>query len=180
MKIKAEGRTVTLTKEQIAEFEGLTKLQQGVALKRLSGMPPSEAYVAGGGKAKTKETVTVCAYEILNNPSVSSFIKSFEEPAAERIAAAVMTKEEMIERLTEMARVELTLNDITKPENIKHVSEVVIWPEGPVYKMKASADRRAAMKQLADMLGYNKPAEINVTGELLLRNRLDDFYGSDS
>ena len=172
MKTKVEGRSVTLTKEQIEAFEGLTKLQQGVALKRLSGMMPSDAYTAGGGKAKTKETISVCAGEILNNPSVSSFIKSFELPAEERIASAVMGRDEMLERLSEMARIELSLADISNPENIKHVSEVTIGPEGAIYKMKASADRRAAMKQLADLLGYAKPQEINVT----VTKKLSDFY----
>jgi len=172
VKIKAEGRAVVLTKEQIEAFEGLTKLQQNVALKRLSGMAPSEAYIAGGGKAKTESTAAVCAHEILNNPNVSSFINSFDKMSEEKIASAIMGRDEMLERLSEMARVELSLADITNPENIKHVSEVTIGPEGAIYKMKASADRRAAMKQLADLLGYNKAQEINIT----VTKKLSDFY----
>lgn len=153
-------------------FNGLTKLQQKVATNRLSGMSAFDAYVNGGGKARNSAVAATCAHEILNNPNVSSFIKSFEVSAEERIVAAVMSRDEMLERLSEMARIELSLSDISKPENIKHVSEVIIGPEGPVYKMKASADRRAAMKLLADLQGYAKPQEINVT----VTKKLGDFY----
>ena len=189
MKIKAEGRNVVLTKEQISAFEGLTKLQQKVATNRLSGMSAFDAYVNGGGKARNSAVAATCAHEILNNPNVSSFIKSFETRAAERITSAIMSREEMIERLSTMARVKVddvlnisnrilydsdgeevaqgawslkNVEDMTNDASIA-ISELTAGKDGLKVKLH---NQIAAMKQLSELLGYNKPQEITVNGVL--------------
>jgi len=187
VKIKAEGRAVVLTKEQIEAFEGLTKLQQKFALKKLEGLNTYQSYVAAGGKAKSPETGMTSAHEILNNLKVSSFIKSFEIPAVERIASAVMSREEMIERLSTMARVKVddvlnisnrilydsegeevaqgawslkNVEDMTNDASIA-ISELTAGKDGLKVKLH---NQIAAMKQLSELLGYNKPQEVTVNG----------------
>lgn len=195
MKIKTEGRTVVLTKEQIEMFNGLTKLQQNIALKKLEGLSNYKAYVAAGGKAKSQASASTSADEILGKLNVSSFIKSFEVPAIERIASAVMSREEMIERLSTMARVKV--DDVLNISNrilydsegeevaqgawsLKNVegmtndaaiaiSELTAGKDGLKVKLH---NQIAAMKQLSELLGYNKPQEISVT----VTKKLSDFY----
>lgn len=195
MKIKTEGRTVVLTKEQIEMFNGLTKLQQNIALKKLEGLSNYKAYVAAGGKAKSQASASTSADEILGKLNVSSFIKSFEVPAIERIASAVMSREEMIERLSTMARVKVddvlnisnrilydsegeevaqgawslkNVEDMTNDAAIA-ISELTAGKDGLKVKLH---NQIAAMKQLSELLGYNKPQEIGVT----VTKKLSDFY----
>lgn len=189
MKVTAQGRSVTLSKEQVDMFNGLTKLQQKFALKKIEGLGNYQAYVAAGGKSKTPEAASVSANTILNNVKVSSFIKSFDYMAVERIASAVMSREEMIERLSTMARVKVddvlnisnrilydsegeevaqgawslkNVEDMTNDAAIA-ISELTAGKDGLKVKLH---NQIAAMKQLSELLGYNKPQEINLNGNL--------------
>ncbi|ACG60339.1 small subunit terminase TerS [Iodobacter phage PhiPLPE] len=189
MKVKAQGRSVTLSKEQVDMFNALTKLQQNFVLKKLEGLSNYQSYVAAGGKSKTQEAASVSAIQILHNINVSSFIKSFDEIAVERIASAVMSREEMIERLSTMARVKVddvlnisnrTLYDSDGEEvaqgawSLKNVEDMTNDAAIAISELTAGKDglkvklhnQIAAMKQLADLCGYNKPQEINLNGNL--------------
>lgn len=199
MDVTIDGRTVSLTDEQLSMFDGLTKLQKGVALVKLNQplMTDYETYVKGGGRAKTKESIEACASELLSNPKMARFLTSFN---AERLAPAVMSRDEMLERLTTMART--NINDIVniinsdeeymncesgdvvagqtawslKPLNemtnggIDAISELTAGKEG--YKFKLH-DQRAAMKQLAELMGYDAAVKQEVT----VVKSLEDFYG---
>jgi phage terminase small subunit len=181
MLITIDNRTIELSDEQVSAFHALTRLQQGVALGVLEGLSQREAYRRAGGKAKTDNTADTCVSEILRNPQVDAFVKMFNPNQVESLGKVVIDRERIIAMLAEQATCDINLGDLNKPENFKHVSEVIIDADGEVrYKFTGPADRRAAAKQLAEMLGWNKPTEIKLSGEVTTRARLDDFYGSNS
>lgn len=181
MLITIDNRTIELSDEQVAAFHALTRLQQGVALGVLEGLSPADAHRRAGGKCKTESHRPRLASEILMKPDVVKFIDSFKVDKVESLGKAIIDREKIIEMLAEQATCEINLGDLNKPENFKHISEVIIDPDGQVrYKFTGPADRRAAAKQLAELLGWNKPTELKLSGEVTTRARLDDFYGSNS
>lgn len=196
MNVTLDDRSVELTDEQLSMFQGLTKLKRGVALNTLAGMSPSDAHRDAGGTCKDESRRTSLASEILLNPVVSRFIASFN---VQRIAPAVMSRAEMLERLSIMARTNINdivdirhtgdelmnletgemvkgqtswslkdCNDMTNG-GIAAISELTAGKEG--YKFKLH-DQRAAMKQLAELMGYDAP----VKAEVKMVKELDDFY----
>ena len=167
MLITIDNRTIELSDEQVSAFHALTRLQQGVALGVLEGLSQREAYRRAGGKAKSDVTADTCVSELLSNPKVDSFVKMFKNEQTDRLAKVNADRDKIIAMLHEQATVDLKLQDLNKPENFKHISEVVIEADGEVrYKLTGPADRRAAAKQLADMLGWNKPQQVEVTGAI--------------
>lgn len=167
MLITIDNRTIELSDEQVSAFHALTRLQQGVVLGVLEGLSQREAYRRAGGKAKSDRTADACVSEILTNPNVDSFVKMFKNEQTDRLAKVNADRDKIIAMLHEQATVDLKLQDLNKPENFKHISEVVIEADGEVrYKLTGPADRRAAAKQLADMLGWNKPQQVEVTGAI--------------
>lgn len=181
MLITIDNRTIELSDEQVAAFHALTRLQQGMALGSLEGLSPADAHRRAGGKSRNELQRPRLASEILTKPDVAKFIDSFKVDKVESLGKVVIDRERIIAMLAEQATCDINLADLNKPENFKHVSEVIIDPDGEVrYKFTGPADRRAAAKQLADMLGWNKPTELKISGELTTRARLDDFYGSNS
>lgn len=180
-----------MTEEQLAMFNNLTKLQQNVALEKIANPLISnvEAYKRGGGTAKKNaNAIAASASEVLNNPNVVTFVKSFN---AERVQSTVMDRDEMIERLTKMARTEIT--DVVKivnsddqlmnmetgevvegqsfwslrsPEEMQNggvsaISELTATSQGLKIKLH---DQRAAMKQLAELQGFDAPRKTELTG----------------
>lgn len=181
MLITIDNRTIELSDHQVDSFHALTRLQQGVALGVLEGLSQREAYRRAGGGAKTQNAADRSVSQIVNNRMVQEFIESFKVDQVESLGKVVIDRERIIAMLAEQATCDINLADLNKPENFKHVSEVIIDPDGEVrYKFTGPADRRAAAKQLAEMLGWNKPTELKLSGELTTRARLDDFYGSNS
>jgi hypothetical protein len=181
MLITIDNRTIELSDEQVSAFHALTRLQQGVALGSLEGLAPADAHRRANGKCKNESHRPRLASEILTKPDVAKFINSFKVDKVESLGKVVIDREQIIAMLAEQATSDLKLQDLNKPENFKHISEVIIDPSGEVrYKLTGPADRRAAAKQLAEMLGWNKPTEIKLSGEVTTRARLDDFYGSNS
>jgi hypothetical protein len=181
MLITIDNRTIELSDEQVTAFHSLTRLQQGMALGSLEGLSPADAHRRAGGKCKTESQRPRLASEILTKPDVAKFIDSFKVDKVESLGKVVIDRERIIAMLAEQATCDIGLQDLNKPENFKHVSEVIIDAGGEVrYKFTGPADRRAAAKQLAEMLGWNKPTELKISGELTTRARLDDFYGSNS
>lgn len=187
MEISLQSDRVELNEEQIALFNGLTRLQQNVALNSLSGMGKAEAYVRAGGTAKNDNSIAASVSEILNNPKVKKFMDSVQHL---RVSAVIMSREEMLERLSMMARTQVNdvlnihnrpvvdlengmevyqgawaLKDVDEMKNggLCAISEVSLTKNGLTVKLH---DQKAAMKQIADILGYNKPQQVEVTGNM--------------
>lgn len=90
-----------MTPEQQALFDNLTQLQQRMATNVLAGMSQRAAYVQAGGKGSTETVIDSSASEILRNPQVKAFMDSMKVQA---ISDAIMTREEMLARLSLFAR----------------------------------------------------------------------------
>jgi phage terminase small subunit len=181
MLITIDNRTIELSDHQVDSFHALTRLQQGVALGVLEGLSQREAYRRAGGKAKDDNVADQQASRMVRFDKVASFINSFKSDQTNRLADAIMSRDDMALALNNMALAKVTVADLDNPDKLADVAEVIIDPEGGIrYKLTSPADRRAAMKQLAELMGYNKPTELKLSGELTTRARLDDFYGSNS
>ena len=190
MKIIVNDRAIELSQEQLDLFGKLkTKLQRNTALKSLEGLSDIDAYIQGGGKAKNANSRSTAASEIMNNPNVVAFIESFN---AHLIAPSIMTRVEMLERLTGMARTEIT--DVVKFHNsipvekevdgetitdeqsiwalrdeddmknagVAAISELTASKEGLKIKLH---DSKAAMKQIADIEGFNAAVRLAIGGD---------------
>ena len=199
MNVTLDGRTVTLTDEQLTMFDGLTRMERNICLARLKEpqLTDLQVYYNAGGTAKTKQSAEASVSRTLSNVKLDLFLTSFN---AERIAPSIMSRDEMLERLTIMARTNIddivdirhaddelmntetgemvkgqtswSLKDCADMTNggIAAISELTAGKEG--YKFKLH-DQRAAMKQLAELLGYDAPVKQEVT----VVKQLDDFYG---
>ncbi len=104
MEFDINGKTVELSDDQVEAFHALTRLRQGMVVETLRGLKPSDAHRAAGGKCKNEDNRTRIAGEILRNPSVDSFLKSFKRERAVKLAEVVMSRDEMAQRLTAIAR----------------------------------------------------------------------------
>lgn len=186
LKVIVGDRAAVLTEEQLEMYNGLTKLQKSVSLKKLQGLSDVDAYLAGNGKAKSDNSRRASASEILTNPNVVAFIESFN---SQIVSQAIMGREEMLERLTLMARSNVTdlveINNnvvVDDPEQGKIMQS--FWslkdkenmPEGALssiheltsgkegLKIKVH-DQKAAMKQIADLEGFNAATRLAVGGD---------------
>lgn len=153
-----------MTDEQKELFDKLTPLQQKVCTNVIGGMSNIDAYIAAGGKAKTKTSQESGASEILSNPKVKAFLDSMKQSA---VNDAVMSRQEMLETLTRLARVNLPLNsagflDLTQLTAEQHeaLEQVQISDNGIKAK---NYSKLAAMKQLSDIAGYNDPIRVEQT-----------------
>lgn len=189
-----------LSPEQLESFTSLTRLQRGVAIATLEGLTPAQAHKRAGGVSKSEDNRTRLAGEILRNPAVEKFLDSMKNLTVERLGAAVMSRDEMAERLTQVARTRIDdimvlSNDTllnTEGELVQQgawafknpeemggygagmISELTVGKMGTKIKMH---DQVAAMKQLSTLLGYDKPAQVELSGSIGVRRTLDDFYG---
>lgn len=186
MKVIVSDRAIELSQEQLDLFGKLkTKLQRNTALKSLEGLSDVESYLQAGGKAKGDNSRSTAASQIINNLNVQAFLKSFD---AYFIAPSVMTRQEMLERLTGVARTSITdvvdINNqvmveidgdqvlqsywsLKDPDEIKGagasaISELTASKEGIKIKLH---DSKAAMKQIADLEGYNAAVRLAVGGD---------------
>ncbi|WP_413510847.1 terminase small subunit [Serratia liquefaciens] len=175
---------MTLTEEQKALFDALTRLQKKFVTCLLNGDRQAEAYRNAGGKAKG-EGVHSKAAQIVRNSKVQSFLKSVQYEA---INEAIMTRTEALERLSKMGRTSLT--DIAEfrncligededghpvhqaswsfkdsalqdPEAMAAVAELTTGKDGIKLKMH---DPKAAIKQLCEMQGWEAPKKTEVSG----------------
>lgn len=171
----------TLTDEQKVLFDALTKLQQKFVLGILKGLNQIDAYKQAGYKAKTDDTAYSSASEILRNPKVKSFLDSMNEVA---ISNAIMTREEALERLSSIGRSSVSemvefsehkmgVDDdgnpviqavwkfkdsaLQDPKSLAAISELTAGKDGIKLKLH---DPKAAIKQLADMQGWEPPKKI--------------------
>ncbi|MMZ51901.1 Terminase small subunit [compost metagenome] len=175
---------MTLTEEQKALFDALTRLQKKFVTCLLNGDRQAEAYRNAGGKAKG-EGVHSKAAQIVRNSKVQAFLKSVQYEA---INEAIMTRTEALERLSKMGRTSLT--DIAEfrncligededghpvhqaswsfkdsalqdPEAMAAVAELTTGKDGIKLKMH---DPKAAIKQLGEMMGWEAPKKTEVSG----------------
>ncbi|CNJ06124.1 phage terminase small subunit [Yersinia pseudotuberculosis] len=176
---------MTLTEEQKALFDALTQLQKKFVTHILKGKNQTQAYRKAGGKAKTSDSANVSANQIFNNLKVQAFLQSVQY---ETVNEAIMTYEEAMERLTLMGRT--TIHDIAtfgnyqigededgqpvfqaswkfkdskniKPEHLAAVAELSTGKDGLKIKLH---DPKAAIKQLAEMRGWEAPKKAELTG----------------
>lgn len=165
-------------------FDKLKPLQREVALNSLSGMSDIDSYRNSNGKAKTESAQRASVCEILANHNVVTFL---DEMKAVAVSDAVMSKQEMMERLSSFART--SLNDLVDwgegvgfdADGIQQVQSV--WTIKPsaiqdLVKMASIAELTAgaqgikikqhsplaAMKQLADLAGYDAPTKTELSG----------------
>lgn len=174
----------SMSEEQAVMLAALAPLQRKVALNVISGMSNIDSYYAGGGDAKNKASAEATVSVMLRNAKVKEFIDSMTKEAVNQ---AVMSRQEMLERLSNLARVnmsdliewriseakddegkpiEQTIWSIKEsaeqdPSKMASISEVTAGKEGLKIKQHSPL---SAMKQLADLEGYNKPQKIEQSG----------------
>ena len=175
---------MTLTEQQKALFDALTKLQKKFVTCLLSGDRQVEAYRNAGGKAKGSGAHSKAAV-MVRNGNVQQFLRSVQYEA---INEAIMTRTEALERLSKMGRT--SLMDIAEfrncqigededgqpvfqaswsfrdsalqdPEAMSAVAELTTGKEGIKLKMH---DPKAAIKQLGEMQGWEAPKKTEVSG----------------
>lgn len=176
-----------MTEEQKELFDKLTPLQQKVCTNSLSGMSNIDSYINAGGKGESKASQEAAVSRMLSDVKVKAFLDSMKHQAVNN---AIMSREEMMERLSNLSRVNMSdlIEWATKPVervnkegeteefeqamwNIKEsaqqnpyamasIAEVTAGKDG--FKVKQHSPL-AAMKQLADLAGYNSPQQINST-----------------
>jgi phage terminase small subunit len=190
MNVELEGREVSLTEEQVASFGKLTKLQRGVALAKLSNSDVVEAHRNAGGKSNNETHRSRLANEILKNPATASFIDSFKSLDASTIAAMVLSRDELLLDLTDIART--TLDDVVsfseRPlidmENgmevlsstihIRSIDEISPGARKAIKSVKQTKyglevtmyDGLAARKQISEMCGYDAPIKTELSGKI--------------
>ncbi|CFQ73638.1 terminase small subunit [Yersinia similis] len=175
---------MTLTEEQKALFDALTQLQRRFVTALLEGANQTEAYRRAGGKAKGDGERSK-ASQLVTNSNVQAFLQSVQH---ETVNEAIMTYTEAMERLTLMGRT--TIHDIAtfgnyqigededgqpvfqaswkfkdskniKPEHLAAVAELSTGKDGLKLKLH---DPKIAIKQLAEMCGWEAPKKAELTG----------------
>ncbi|AIN14992.1 terminase small subunit [Yersinia pseudotuberculosis] len=175
---------MTLTEEQKALFDALTQLQRRFVTALLEGANQTEAYRRAGGKAKGDGERSK-ANQLVTNSNVQAFLQSVQH---ETVNEAIMTYTEAMERLTLMGRT--TIHDIAtfgnyqigedeegqpvfqaswkfkdskniKPEHLAAVAKLSTGKDGLKIKLH---DPKAAIKQLAEMRGWEAPKKAELTG----------------
>lgn len=136
-----------MNKEQEELFNGLTPLQKEISLNSISGMNDIESYKKSKGKSKTVKSMEASVSQILRNIKVRSFINSM---ANHVVNPAIMSRDEMLMDLTVVARV-------TTPQ--VEESGIAVLTE-----LKGGFDvKLKAMKQLAELAGYEAPKQVEVS-----------------
>lgn len=175
---------MTLTDEQKALFDALTMLQKKFVTQLLKGKNQTDAYRKAGGKAKG-DNLRKAAHQIATNIDVGAFLKSVQH---ETVNEAIMTYEEAMERLSVMGRTSIADlatfgtqvvgedddgNPVTqsvwsfknanelKPEQMAAISELTAGKDGLKIKLH---DPKAAIKQLAEMRGWEAPKKTELSG----------------
>lgn len=176
---------MAMTKEQQGLFEQLTKLQQRVAIGVLEGKSQRQAYLDAGGKSKTETAMDSSASEILNNLKVKAFMNSMR---ASVVNAAVMTREEAMARLSDIARtsapdlvevvtkrgvgrsrkttqqVLLREEALSDPAKRAAIAELTQVKDGIRIKTHSPVQ---AIQQLARMQGWEAAQKFDLTGHII-------------
>lgn len=190
--------------EHKALFDELTELQQRVATGVLAGMTQRAAYWDAGGKAKNDPGADMSASQIISNPKVKAFMDAMKLQA---VSDAIMTREEALKTLSLIGRTHLKdivkfrtaiigkdmetgadLNQTaweinadlqeTDSEKLIIISELEVGKFGPKIKTHSPV---AAIKQLAEMQGWNAATKHEITGKNggPIMTSHSDFYADD-
>ncbi|HDF8567988.1 TPA: terminase small subunit [Enterobacter hormaechei subsp. hoffmannii] len=173
-----------LTAEQQLLFDALTPLQQKFSLAIIKGKNQTDAYKAAKGKAKG-DNLRKAAHAIATNCDVVAFLKSVQ---GEVVDEAIMSREEALKRLTSLGRTSLfdlaefrnyvacegedgepvmhatwSFKDsaLVTPEAMAAIAELTAGPQGLKIKLH---DPKSAIKQLADLQGWEAPKKTELTG----------------
>ncbi|SUW63466.1 Terminase small subunit [Buttiauxella agrestis] len=169
-----------LTAEQQLLFDALTPLQKKFALALVKGKNQTDAYKAAKGKAKG-DAMRAAASRMYANVNVQAFLASVQVSAVDD---AIMTREEALKRLTSMGRARITdlvdfgehqvgededgrpvtqavwsFKDSVKqsPELLDAIAELTAGKDGIKLKLH---DARGAIKQMAEMEGWQAPEKV--------------------
>lgn len=201
MNVNLNGTVVELDDEAVRLFHALTPLQKGVTIAKLGdpSMSDYEAYKIGGGKGKSFTSCRTSVCQIFTKLSVTKFMHAMQEL---RFASMIMSRNEMAARLTDLAKTSTSdVVDMHVGRKLKDVETGAIvdgqtfWSVKPVDEMTNAGtaaikelsagkdgmkvklhDPLIAMKQLAELAGYNKPQEHRVASTVM---SLEDFYNDD-
>jgi len=168
--------------DQKRMFEVLTPLQQKVVVNIIAGMSDIDSYYAAEGKAATRQSAAASVSHMLTDRNVKAYLDAMKREA---VSTAVMGRTEMLERLSLLSRTPMSdliewfsiMDDSGRPtgqtfwrvkESAKQnplamasIAELTAGKDG--FKLKQHS-QLAAMKQLADLEGYNKPQKIEQSG----------------
>lgn len=165
----------------------LTRLQKSFAINLANpNMSQRQALKAAGSKIKTDDAMDAAASRMLADVRVRAFYDSLVKQAE---TSAVMTREEALERLSNVAKVTIkdvcdfrnvelepdrdgnkvfqTVWTMKNSEDIPHeiaaaIKSVTITQHGPKLELYDSAQ---SIKQLCDMQGWNAPKKSEITGK---------------
>jgi phage terminase small subunit len=200
--IDVRGTSVELTERHIELYQAMTTLQADTACFKLMGMSTVNAYVYAGGSAKNTDAQYSSSSEILRQPAVRKFMAEMNNC---KFAASVMSRDELAAYYSALTRTTMadivsvyngpdlveeesglivsgqtfwTLRPLDEMENagISAVSELVAGRDG--LKIKTHSQLQAA-KQLAELLGYNKPQQLEVAVTKSLADLYDAFDDED-
>lgn len=198
----ADEETANFTTKQLDMWLALkTDLQRNVVLMKLHGLNDSDAYIAAGGTAVNDGSIRRSANSVVTHCTVKALLNEFKQQAFRN---SIMTRDEMAATLTALATtkiddvLDINLNEreLIDPETgeivvikgqtswslkefkdmknggLGSISELSIGKDG--YKIKQHS-QLAAAKQLAALMGYEKPQQV----EILTPKSLSDFYNDD-
>lgn len=173
---------MAMTKEQQGLFAKLTRLQQRVVTGFIAGKSQRQSYLDAKGKAKDPDAA---ASEILNMPKVKEFLSSVREAP---VNAAVMTREEAMARLSDIARtsapdlvevvskrgvgrsrkttqqVLLREDALADPAKRAAIAELSQTKDGIRIKTHSPVQ---AIQQLARMQGWEAAQKFDLTGHII-------------
>lgn len=165
-----------MTKEQKALFDKLTTLQQDIALNSISGMSDIDAYKASCGKSIKENTMRASVCEILANPKVLGFIDAMKEVA---VSDAVMSRQEMMERQTALART--SLNDLIEWAEIEEEDDEGNVSAQSRWRIKDSAMQDPTkMAAISELSSTKDGIKIKTLSPLAAMNQLADLAGYKS
>ena len=172
--------------EQKILFDDLSLLAQKVCVNVLAGMTQRQAYYEAGGTAKSDESADATVSQLLSNPKVVLFMDSMK---AEAVSNAVMSRQEALEKLSNLARTDLKdlvefgsyelgsdgdgnpivqaawrIKDsvLQDPQKMAAISELTAGKEGIKIKTHSPI---TAIQQLAKMQGWESAGKLEVTGK---------------
>ena len=178
-----------LTEEQTELFNKLNSKQKQLVLAKLSnesiGQAHERIYGTSKRKSKDKHIHSKLASEILNKPELVNFIEAYEKKVIdESVTESIISRQEALELLSAMGRSKLT--DVLELKNIEvedkegntvpkavvafkgldnlnnrgaaSLQEIKVNPTTGEITFKTH-DQKAAIKQIADMMGYNREAD---------------------
>lgn len=141
---------------------GLTDRQRRFAELLVQGTAAGRAYEAAGYAARG-DAADACASRLLGNAKVAAYLGHLRKQAE---AKAEFSRDDLIGFLVQVIRTPISKIDAESPL----AQELKISDDGTTLKMP---NKLGAAKQLAEVLGWNKPQEVKVD----LSEQLADIIG---